>query len=198
MAVKVFEGYVGQREQELLLKEITILRSCRNKNIVQFFGVTFRDSDIWMVMELMEGNLFRHLARGHHCTWYFRCALPCALCPSATAVALGLQSRTSDPYIDAAQWVRDMQKCHVLWMPAWLAAIAYRAPGAGRKDGAHGQLMHRLVLYLLAAEPQRITAGAGALPWTLHAACTSCTAGASSTWTSRAPTSCWAATGRPR
>lgn len=72
IAVKVFEGYRGQREQDLLLKEISILRSCRNNNIVQFFGVTFRDSDIWMVMELMDGNLFRHLARGHHCTWYFR------------------------------------------------------------------------------------------------------------------------------
>lgn len=72
VAVKVFEGYVGQQEQELLLKEITILRSCRNKNIVQFFGVAFQEEDIWMIMELMEGNLFRHLARGHHCTWYFR------------------------------------------------------------------------------------------------------------------------------
>lgn len=71
--MKVFEGYAGQREQDLLLKEISILRSCRNKNIVQFFGVTVHDDDIWMIMELMDGNLFRHLARGHHCTWYFRC-----------------------------------------------------------------------------------------------------------------------------
>ena len=118
VAVKVFEGYVGQREQELLLKEITILRSCRNKNIVQFFGVTFRDSDIWMVMELMEGNLFRHLARGHHCTWYFRCALRSAFCPSATAVALALQSRASGLYIDAPSWVSNMQTCQVLWIAA--------------------------------------------------------------------------------
>ena len=38
VAVKVFQGYVGQAKQDLLLKEISILRSCRNKNIVQFFG----------------------------------------------------------------------------------------------------------------------------------------------------------------
>ena len=73
VAVKVFQGYVGQQGQDLLLKEISILRSCRNKNIVQFFGVAFQGEDIWMLMELMEGNLARHLARGHHCTWYFRC-----------------------------------------------------------------------------------------------------------------------------
>ena len=88
VAVKVFEGYVGQREQDLLLKEITILRSCRNKNIVQFFGVAFHQDDIWMIMELMEGNLFRHLARGHHCTWYFRSA-PLKLSMYAKALTSG-------------------------------------------------------------------------------------------------------------
>lgn len=72
VAVKVFEGYVGQSGQDLLLNEISILRSCRNRNIVQFFGVAFQREDIWMLMELMEGNLSRHLARGHDCTWYFR------------------------------------------------------------------------------------------------------------------------------
>ena len=132
VAVKVFEGYVGQREQELLLKEITILRSCRNKNIVQFFGVTFHDSDIWMVMELMEGNLFRHLARGHHCTWYFRCVLPCAFCTSASAVALALQSRALGVYIDAAQldqWhaelscIVDASLAFGLWLPLPTALV---------------------------------------------------------------------------
>lgn len=71
-AVKVFEGYTGEQERELLLQEISILRSCRNTNVVQFYGVCLQKDDVWMVMELMQGNLFRHLARGHHCTWYFR------------------------------------------------------------------------------------------------------------------------------
>ncbi|KAK9818084.1 hypothetical protein WJX72_006882 [[Myrmecia] bisecta] len=74
VAVKVFTGIAGQREQDILMKEIAILRSCRNKNVVTFYGVCFRATDVWMVMEYMEGgNLYQALAqKGRECLWYQR------------------------------------------------------------------------------------------------------------------------------
>ena len=74
VAIKVFCAPSSQRDVQLLHTEIAILRSCNNKNIVQFRGVCFRQPDVWLVMERLEkGSLFDLLARkSQKYTWYHR------------------------------------------------------------------------------------------------------------------------------
>ena len=75
VAIKIFKSANTARDLELLQMEIAVLRSCNNKNIVHFYGVSFKGSDAWLVMELLEkGNLYNALAFGHGlCKWYNRC-----------------------------------------------------------------------------------------------------------------------------
>ncbi len=72
VAVKVLAAASSQRETEALHTEISILRN--NKNIVQFHGVCFKETEIWLVMELLErGSLHNALAHANKkCTWYHR------------------------------------------------------------------------------------------------------------------------------
>eukprot|EP00884_Botryococcus_braunii_P017386 jgi/Botrbrau1/4330/Bobra.0232s0020.2 len=61
---------------EAFAKEVALLKSCRNSNIVQFFGVCLVDDCVWLVMEYMAGgNLYNFLlnSRGWH--WNQRAAL---------------------------------------------------------------------------------------------------------------------------
>lgn len=74
VAIKIFKSVSTARDVELLQTEIAVLRSCNNRNIVHFYGVSFKGSDAWLVMELLEkGNLYNALAYGRGlCTWYNR------------------------------------------------------------------------------------------------------------------------------
>lgn len=74
VAIKIFKSVSTARDLELLQTEIAVLRSCNNRNIVHFYGVSFKGSDAWLVMELLEkGNLYNALAYGRGlCTWYNR------------------------------------------------------------------------------------------------------------------------------
>lgn len=76
VAIKIFPAIISPRDLESLQREIAVLRSCNNKNIVHFYGVCFKGLDAWLVMELLEkGNLYNALAYGKGlCTWYQRCA----------------------------------------------------------------------------------------------------------------------------
>lgn len=77
VAIKIFKSVSTARDLELLQTEIAVLRSCNNRNIVHFYGVSFKGSDAWLVMELLEkGNLYNALAYGRGlCTWYNRYCL---------------------------------------------------------------------------------------------------------------------------
>jgi len=74
VAIKIFKAVTTERDLELLQTEIAVLRSCNNGNIVHFYGVCFKQTDAWLVMELLEkGNLYNALAYGKGlCTWYNR------------------------------------------------------------------------------------------------------------------------------
>lgn len=74
VAIKIFKSVNTTRDLELLQTEIAVLRSCNNRNIVHFYGVCFKGTDAWLVMELLEkGNLYNALAHGKRtCTWYHR------------------------------------------------------------------------------------------------------------------------------
>ncbi|DBA85246.1 TPA: hypothetical protein ACH3X2_005947 [Trebouxia sp. C0005] len=74
VAIKIFKSVTTERDLELLQTEIAVLRSCNNRNIVHFYGVCFKQTDAWLVMELLEkGNLYNALAYGKGlCTWYNR------------------------------------------------------------------------------------------------------------------------------
>ena len=74
VAIKIFKAVTTERDLELLQTEIAVLRSCNNRNIVHFYGVCFKHTDAWLVMELLEkGNLYNALAYGKGlCTWYNR------------------------------------------------------------------------------------------------------------------------------
>ena len=74
VAVKVFASPSSQRELHLLQTEIAVLRSCNNRNIVQFYGTCFRHPDVWLIMERLEkGSLYYLLAsRRRKYTWYHR------------------------------------------------------------------------------------------------------------------------------
>lgn len=76
VAIKIFPAISSPRNLETLQREIAVLRSCNNKNIVHFYGVCFKGLDAWLVMELLEkGNLYNALAYGKGlCTWYHRYA----------------------------------------------------------------------------------------------------------------------------
>ncbi|DBA94632.1 TPA: hypothetical protein ACH3X1_002205 [Trebouxia sp. C0004] len=74
VAIKIFRSVTTVRDLELLQTEIAVLRSCNNRNIVHFYGVSFKQADAWLVMELLDkGNLYNALAYGKGlCTWYNR------------------------------------------------------------------------------------------------------------------------------
>ena len=45
----------AQKEQEGFLREISMLKFvARDRNVVQFYGVSIQSSGIWLVTELME------------------------------------------------------------------------------------------------------------------------------------------------
>ncbi len=75
VAVKVFAAPSSDRDMEVLHTEIAVLRSCNSRNIVQFYGVCFKQDNIWVVMELMEqGSLYNALEKSkRRCLWYHRC-----------------------------------------------------------------------------------------------------------------------------
>eukprot|EP00884_Botryococcus_braunii_P019312 jgi/Botrbrau1/6064/Bobra.177_1s0004.1 len=67
VAIKIFTIQVEDVDiaQTALSTEIAILRSCTNPYIVQFLGVSFKNHEVWMVMEYMDGgNLFNALKIG--------------------------------------------------------------------------------------------------------------------------------------
>ncbi len=74
VAVKVLKSLSSPRDLGLLQREVSVLRSCNNKNIVQFYGVCFREVEIWLIMELLDkGTLYNALERGkQQLTWYHR------------------------------------------------------------------------------------------------------------------------------
>lgn len=88
VAIKIFKSVSTARDLELLQTEIAVLRSCNNRNIVHFYGVSFKGSDAWLVMEPLEkGNLYNALAYGRGlCTWYNRYCLCSFLSVSAICV----------------------------------------------------------------------------------------------------------------
>jgi serine/threonine protein kinase len=74
VAVKVFGD-----NQIMEQREIAILKSCRDRNIVQFLGVMFdpQENRTMMVTELMEnGDLYKalHGQNSHAFRWYKRCS----------------------------------------------------------------------------------------------------------------------------
>jgi len=93
VAIKLFKSVTTARDLELLQTEIAVLRSCNNRNIVHFYGVSFKGSDAWLVMELLEkGNLYNALAYGKGlCTWYNRYSLLC-VCNVAIVIVVGMHT----------------------------------------------------------------------------------------------------------
>ena len=60
VAVKVLGGMEAGRRRDEFIREVTLLRSCRDRNIVQFIGACIRDSEAMLVTEFMDlGDLWR-------------------------------------------------------------------------------------------------------------------------------------------
>eukprot|EP00884_Botryococcus_braunii_P005897 jgi/Botrbrau1/15308/Bobra.0096s0011.1 len=57
VAVKIFRGKATCKAEQLgVLKEIEILGTCGHPNIVKFLGMLFSNSDVWLVLECMDGG----------------------------------------------------------------------------------------------------------------------------------------------
>lgn len=60
VAVKVIGGMEAGRRRDEFIREVTLLRSCRDRNIVQFIGACIRDDEAMLVTEFMDlGDLWR-------------------------------------------------------------------------------------------------------------------------------------------
>eukprot|EP00884_Botryococcus_braunii_P015139 jgi/Botrbrau1/23626/Bobra.55_2s0017.2 len=67
--------------RELIMREMSLLKSCKNSNIVQFLGVCHRRDSVWLVMEYMPGgDLHSFLKRQKNWSWG----------PRAAELALGI------------------------------------------------------------------------------------------------------------
>eukprot|EP00884_Botryococcus_braunii_P023403 jgi/Botrbrau1/9747/Bobra.0388s0034.1 len=67
VAVKVSNSNFSR---EALIKEVEVLRNCRNSNVVQFQGACLVGHNVWLVMEYMPGGDLRSfLARQEKWTW---------------------------------------------------------------------------------------------------------------------------------
>lgn len=56
--------------QEVVMKEIALLKGCRSQHIVSFQGVCFQNDEVQLVTELCEGgNLFDAIHEGK-LNWY--------------------------------------------------------------------------------------------------------------------------------
>eukprot|EP00884_Botryococcus_braunii_P015138 jgi/Botrbrau1/23625/Bobra.55_2s0016.1 len=56
--------------RELIMREMSLLKSCKNSNIVQFLGVCHRRDSLWLVMEYMPGgDLHSFLKRQKNWSW---------------------------------------------------------------------------------------------------------------------------------
>eukprot|EP00884_Botryococcus_braunii_P015128 jgi/Botrbrau1/23616/Bobra.55_2s0011.1 len=61
--------------RELIIREMSLLKSCKNSNIVQFLGVCHRRDSLWLVMEYMPGgDLHSFLKRQKNWSWGPRAA----------------------------------------------------------------------------------------------------------------------------
>lgn len=76
VAIKVLKAMTSPRDLGLLQREVAVLRSCNNNNIVRFYGLCFKDPDVWLVLELLEnGTLYHALLQGkQQINWYNRYA----------------------------------------------------------------------------------------------------------------------------
>lgn len=60
VAVKVLTGMENSRRRDEFIREVTLLRSCRDHNIVQFIGACIQGEEAMLVTEFMEfGDLWR-------------------------------------------------------------------------------------------------------------------------------------------
>eukprot|EP00884_Botryococcus_braunii_P007070 jgi/Botrbrau1/16364/Bobra.0372s0003.1 len=73
VALKISKSNVSR---EAFLREVALLKSCRNSNIVQFQGACHVKGRVWLVMEYMPGgNLRNHLAAERNWEWGRRAAI---------------------------------------------------------------------------------------------------------------------------
>jgi len=76
VAVKMFHDVHNNMQQADILREVAILKSCRDRNIVQFLGACILDERILLVTELMEsGDLWHALVQYKESgilKWYIR------------------------------------------------------------------------------------------------------------------------------
>lgn len=89
VAVKVFPSDATEIQLADFQKEVVILKSCRDRNIVQFLGACVTDTQTCLVTEYMEcGDLYNGLHRNDQSdmlTWYRRSSTVHAPCSRKTA-----------------------------------------------------------------------------------------------------------------
>eukprot|EP00884_Botryococcus_braunii_P023396 jgi/Botrbrau1/9740/Bobra.0388s0029.1 len=67
---------ICKSSKEALIKEVALLKGCRNSNIVQFQGACYVHGSVWLVMEYMPGgNLRDFLSNQQDWTWGHRAAV---------------------------------------------------------------------------------------------------------------------------
>jgi len=93
VAVKVFPSDATDMQMAEFQKEVVILKSCRDRNIVQFLGACVTDTQTCLVTEFMEmGDLYNALHRGEKAgmlTWYKKSSVPNAPRPNPPVQGLG-------------------------------------------------------------------------------------------------------------